>query len=210
MLCVASFTSYPPRIQNCAQVIESLKESSVPLTIELNLSLLEFPNGIRDLPGALQNQIRNGDVNVTWLPDNTGVFKKIIPTLKKYFGQDYVLFSLDDDRLYKKFYVQRMLDNLQGYDAYCCDRGIVGNRAVYYAKVFQPFFWEKLSDAMIATGIDDTYITHYLRYIGAHCYFKDDPLVRKEVEVYNAVHGHTYPVELQQKAHVLADACFGH
>lgn len=208
MQCVASFTSYPPRIKNCSYVIDSLLDSSVPLVIELNLSLLEFPNGVSDLPTALQHQIQDNNVNVNWCYDNTGVFKKIIPTIKKYYGTEYVLFSLDDDRLYKRFYAQRMLDNLKGYDVYCCDRGIVGNRVVYKSKIFRPIFWENLSCDMVSTGIDDTYIYHYLRYISAVCNFKDDPLVRKEIEIYNAVYGHTYPPSLQKKAHVLADLCF--
>lgn len=208
MQCIASFTSYPPRIHNCSYVIDSLLVSSIPLIIELNLSLLEFPNGILDLPVALQQQIHDKVVNVNWCPDNPGVFKKIIPTLKKYYGHNYVLFSMDDDRLYKKFYAQRMLDNLRGYDAYCCDRGVVGNRAVYSANIFKPIFWENLSKDMISTGIDDTYISHYLKYVSARCKFTDDPLIRKEIEVYNAVQGHTYPVALQKKAHIFADACF--
>lgn len=207
MKCIASFTSYPPRIQNCSRVIDSLLDSSVPLVIELNLSILEFPRRVLDLPIPLQHQIQANVVNVNWCPDNPGVFKKIIPTLKKYYGTDYVLLSMDDDRLYKKFYAQRMLDNLNGYDVYCCDRGVVGNRVAYRAKIFKPMFWKKLSAPMISTGIDDTYIAHYLRRVSAACNFKDDPLVRKEMEVYNAVHGHTYPVSLQKKAHALADIC---
>lgn len=208
MKYIASLTSYPPRIENCSYVIDSLQESSIPLTIELNLSLLEFPRGVEDLPHALQHQVRAKVVTINWCEDNTGVFKKIIPTLKKYYGQDYVLFSMDDDRLYKKFYAQRMLDNLSGYDVYCCDRGIVGNRVVYNASIFKPMFWENLSQDMISTGIDDTYITHYLRYVVAKCSFKDDPLVRNELELYNPVYGHTYPIALQKRANILAASCF--
>ncbi len=208
MKCIASFTSYPPRIENCAPVIDSLLNSSIPLTIELNLSLKEFPNGTENLPRPLQGLISDKAVNVNWCPDNTGVFKKIIPTLKKYYGGDYALLSMDDDRIYKKFYAERMLANLKGYDVYCCDRGIVGNRAIYRAKVFRPVFWEKLSADMISTGIDDTYISCYLRHIAAVCSFKDDPLVRKEMAVYNPVCGHTYPVALQNRARILADLCF--
>lgn len=185
MKYIASLTSYPPRIGNCSHVIDSLLESSISLLIELNLSLLEFPRGVVDLPSVLQQQVQNKVVNVNWCNDNTGVFKKIIPTLKKYYGQDYVLFSMDDDRLYKKFYAQKMLDNLADYDVYCCDRGIVGNRVVYKANIFKPMFWENISPDMISTGIDDTYISHYLKHAQAKCYFRDDPKVRKEIELYN-------------------------
>lgn len=205
---IASLTSYPPRIHNCPVVIDALLESSVPLTIELTLSLLEFPHGTEDLPKRLQTQIQEGLLNVNWCKDNTGVFKKIIPTLKKYQGRDYVLLSMDDDRIYKRFYAQRMLDNLQGYDVYSCDRGIVGNRVAYRAKIFKPVFWERLSRDMIATGIDDTYISSYLRHIHARCNFKYDPEVLAELEVYNAVQGHKYSTSLQKRAHILADMCF--
>jgi hypothetical protein len=204
---VASFTSYPPRIGNCAAVIDSLAASRIPISIELNLSLAEFPGAEADLPGALQDRICRGIVTVNWVPDNPGVFKKIIPVLKKRQGEDYILLSVDDDRLYGPLYAEYMVSRLADYDAYCCDRGIVGNRAVYRAKIFRPAFWENLSAGMIETGIDDTYIRAYLQHCGARCHFFDDPAVRGQITVYNAVYGHVYPKELQRRAQLLADRC---
>lgn len=39
---------------------------------------------------------------------------------------------------------------------------IIGNRMVYNSKIFNKDFWIKLTDEMIKTGIDDTYILYYL------------------------------------------------
>lgn len=205
---IVSLTSYPPRIDNCSYVIASLLKSEIPLGVELNLSLVEFPNAEKDLPKLLQDIIKNEVVSVNWLSDNTGVFKKIIPTLKKYYGHDYILLSVDDDRLYGPLYAKYMVDKLKDCDVYCCDRGVVGNRVAYRSSIFKPIFWENLSADMISTGIDDTYIRRYLKYCNARCKFFVDETIKKEISVYNAVFGHIYPKDLQERARLYADRCF--
>lgn len=205
---IVSFTSYPLRIDNCSFVVDSLLKSEIPLSIELNLSLLEFPKGVLSLPALLQDRVANGSLSVNWLPTNTGVFKKIIPVLKKHYGESYVLLSIDDDRLYGPLYAKYMVEKLKDCDVYCCDRGIVGNRVAYRSSIFTPVFWENLSNDMVATGIDDIYIRRYLKYCNANCKFFVDADIQKQIRVFHAVFGHTYPQDLQKRATLLADRCF--
>ena len=45
---------------------------------------------------------KNKNIEINWVEKNTGVFKKIIPTIKKYYGLNYYLISVDDDIIYRK------------------------------------------------------------------------------------------------------------
>lgn len=76
-MIIVSMTSWQKRIKNVSKVIFSLLNQSVkPDSIELNLSIEEFPNKEKDLPEDLQNIIENKLCNVNWV-------KKIQKHLRK-------------------------------------------------------------------------------------------------------------------------------
>ena len=168
MMIVVSMTSWPKRIGNCKTVIKSLLNQEVmPDFIELNLSIEEFPNKEFDLPEELTELIYNNKcIEINWVSGNTGVFKKIIPTLKKFYGKDYYLLSVDDDYVYRNDYIKMMIEHLNknnGADSFSLSGSIIiGNRTIYRSSCFEPDFWEKLTKEIIDTRIDDMYITHYL------------------------------------------------
>jgi hypothetical protein len=60
----------------------------------------------KDLPS------KNKKIEINWVEKNTGVFKKIIPTIKKYYGLNYYLLSVDDDIIYRNDYIELMLYNI--------------------------------------------------------------------------------------------------
>ena len=168
-MIIASMTSWPKRIDNVPTVINSLLNQTLkPDIISLNLSEDEFPNKVYDLPKGLSRLIEenNENIKIEWVKGNDGVFKKIIPTLKKYYGVEYLLLSVDDDWIYRNDYVKLMVDYINKYnsDSFCLSTSpVVGNRIIYKSSCFEKDFWEKLTQDVISTRIDDAYITHYLK-----------------------------------------------
>ena len=163
---IVSMTSWPKRIDNVATVVKSLLNQDVqPDIIQINLSRDEFPS-MTGISSELIELIKcNSKVQIEWVDGNDGVFKKIIPTLKKYYGEDYLLLSVDDDWIYRHDYIKMMIEFLEKYDsdAFCLFRPLViGNRMIYKSSCFKSDFWEKLTPEVISTRIDDTYIEHYL------------------------------------------------
>jgi hypothetical protein len=162
-------TSWPKRIGNVATVIDSLlNQSTKPDIVQINLSLDEFPNKEEDFPEGLKTLLKaNPEVCIEWVKGNDGVFKKIIPTLKKHYGEEYFLVSVDDDWIYRNDYIEMMVDYLFKYDAdsFCLSTSkVIGNRIIYKSSCFRPDFWEKLTPEVVLTRIDDSYIEHYLSH----------------------------------------------
>lgn len=171
MKIIVSMTSWPKRICNVAAVVKSLLDQDVePDIVQINLSEDEFENKELDFPEDLKMLLaENKKVEVHWVKGNDGVFKKIIPTLKKHYGEEYLLLSVDDDWIYRRDYIKMMIDYLEKYDAdsFCLHHaGIIGNRMIYKSSVFSSDFWEKLTSEVIATRIDDSYIEHYMKSKG--------------------------------------------
>ena len=167
-MIIVSMTSWPKRICNVAAVVKSLLNQEVkPDIIQINLSEDEFKNKELDLPEDFRNILSESEnLEIEWVKGNDGVFKKIIPTLKKHYGEDYLLLSVDDDWIYRKDYIKLMVGFLKKYDAdsFCLSNGlIVGNRVIYKSGALSPDFWEKLTPEVVATRIDDLYIEHYMR-----------------------------------------------
>ncbi len=171
MKIIVSMTSWPKRICNVAAVVKSLLDQEVePDIIQINLSEDEFENKELDFPEDLKMLLaENKKVEIHWVKGNDGVFKKIIPTLKKHYGEEYLLLSVDDDWIYRKDYIKMMIDYLKKYgaDSFCLHHaGVIGNRMIYKSSVFSSDFWEKLTPEVIATRIDDSYIEHYMKSKG--------------------------------------------
>lgn len=172
-----SMTSWPPRIDNVRLVIESMLKQTVALdSIELNLAKPNFVeidtngNEIINLPKELVDFIDKNDIiHINWVEKDTKTFKKLIPTLQKYSGEDFYVLTVDDDTLYKENYVETMIDKLQKTksDSFAMSTNlIIGGRMIYESTAFESDFWNKLTDEVIATGIDDFYIQCYLESHG--------------------------------------------
>ena len=169
---IVSMTSWPKRIGNVATVIKSLLEQELePDIIQINLSEDEFKNKELDFPKDLQRLISSDTrICIEWVKGNDGVFKKIIPTLQKHYGEDYFLLSVDDDWVYSYEYIKMMVEYLENYetDAFSLYKNdvIIGNRMIYKSSCFQKDFWEKLTKEVIDCRIDDGYIEYYFKAKG--------------------------------------------
>ena len=190
---IVSLTSWPKRIKNVATVINSLLNQNIePDLIELNLCIIEFPNKEKDLPKELNILIsKNKKIEINWVEKNTGVFKKIIPTIKKYYGLNYYLLSVDDDFIYRKDYIELMVYNIQKYnsDSFCLTNSqVIGNRMIYKSLIFKNDFIEKLTDEIIETRIDDSYIKYYLMKKKKKMAMYRPNNIKDIMKIYNPIH----------------------
>lgn len=165
-MIIVSLTSWPKRIGNVATVLKSIVEQDIKADlIQINLSRDEFPN-CEGIPDDLLDLMKvHPEIQIEWVDGNDGVFKKIIPTLRKHYGEDYYLISIDDDLIYRSDWIKMLVENLENTkgDSYCPSLGkVVGNRMIYKSSCFEEDFWEKLTPEVIATRIDDMYIEYYL------------------------------------------------
>lgn len=180
---IVSLASWPPRIQYVEACVNSLlSQTVVPDSIELNLSIPEFPNKEDDLPEGLRKLIADGKLSVNWEDVNTYCFRKEIPVVKRHMGEDYNLFSVDDDCLYAPTYIETMLRHLADHDAYNPEPGVVGNRGVTRSRVFDDDFYRKLTPEVVEAGISDTWLAVWLQKVRADCNWgvgkkEIDPLV---------------------------------
>lgn len=165
---IISMTSWPKRIGNVKTVLDSLLKQTVKADlIELNLSIQEFPNKENNLPEDLNDLIDNNKcVEINWVEENTGVFKKLIPTIKKFLGEEeYYLLSVDDDYIYRSDYIEMMVNHLEKNkcDAFCLSGSkVIGNKMIYLSSCFDKDFYEDLTQEIIGNKISDYYICRYL------------------------------------------------
>jgi len=211
---IVSMTSWPKRIGNVAKTIYSLyNQTHKPDSIELNLSIEEFPNKECDLPETLQTLIVNDVVIINWVQRNTKTFKKMVPVLQKYFGEDYYVLTVDDDLLYSSDYIECMLKKIDDADSYCYYASpVIGNAMIYRSKIFEPECWEKITEDLIETGVSDTYLTYYLKYRNAKMKYGYDPIMLKKQKLFNEcfpLHDH-YRLEGRiQKAEQISKKIWG-
>lgn len=89
---IVSLTSYKPRFGNLPTVLDTIFAQTLPPDkVVLNLAFDEL------LPDEVANYLDIHNVEIFRVPD-TKVYKKLIPTLKRY--PDDAIISIDDDWLY--------------------------------------------------------------------------------------------------------------
>jgi hypothetical protein len=189
---IVSLTSWPKRIFNVATVINSLLNQEIkPDLIELNLSILEFPKKEKNLPKDLNLLLKNNkNIEINWTQENTGVFKKIIPTIQKFYGMDYYLLSVDDDWIYSKRYIKTMIYYIEKYnaDSFCLGRSkVIGNRMIYKSIAFELDFITKLTDDVINAKISDLYILYYLKQKKKYLTHRRPRLLKKFMLKFNPI-----------------------
>lgn len=194
---IVSLTSWPKRIGNVAEVVKSLLKQDVePDIIQINLSVDEFKNKVDDLPESLKDLLeKENRIEIEWVSGNDGVFKKIIPTLKKHQGEEYLLLSVDDDWIYRHDYIKRMVQYLNEYssDSFCLSwSNVIGNRMIYKSSCFSNDFWTKLTQDVINTRIDDAYIEHYLTCKGKKMAYNRPSDVRELTKPFNPIYPNSH------------------
>lgn len=115
---IVSLTTYNKRIANIPVVLDTIFAQTMPPDfVVLNLAIDEI------IPHEVQKYIDTHPIEVNRIPD-TKVYKKLIPTLKKY-PNDCVI-SIDDDFLYPSVMIQDFITLHRKYP----DFPISGNRVL--------------------------------------------------------------------------------
>ena len=203
-------TSWPKRINNVSVVLISLiNQIKKPDLIELNLSLEEFPNKEKDLPNELNILLNTFKfIEINWVEKNTGVFKKLIPTIKKFYGLKYYLLSVDDDFIYRNDYILTMINKLKNKNTDCLSLsgGFMGSRMIYKSSCFDLDILENLTKEIINTRLDDYYYEYYLKKKNKKI-FKEKKKVPNIMIPFNSIYPNSknektgkYSIKLKKKA----------
>ena len=113
---IISLTTWSKRIANLPVVLDSIyAQTYKPDKVVLNLAYNE------EIPGEVEAYLKKHDVEVNFVED-TKVYKKIIPTLRKY--PDACVINIDDDFIYPQGMIEDFMSVHQRYPNY----PISGNR----------------------------------------------------------------------------------
>ena len=102
---VLTLTSIPPRFSNLGRKFRTIeKQTHKPDHVELNI-----PRNYRRFPGEVPTLPSLPDwVSVKRCPIDYGPATKVLPTIKRWHGQDVDFLICDDDRLPDKRWVERL------------------------------------------------------------------------------------------------------
>lgn len=104
---IVSLTSYPERINQVRQVLDSILANTLkPDLIVLTLSLDEFPN--KEIPKELTELEEKDLLKIKWVEGNEYPYKKLMHTLKDY--PDDLIITTDDDVIYSPEIIKILVD----------------------------------------------------------------------------------------------------
>ena len=116
---IVTMTTYNKRIGNIPTVLDTIfKQTIHPDIVVINLAYEEI------IPDKVQIYMETHNIEVNRVPD-TKVYKKIVPTLKKY--PDDCVINIDDDKLYPPEMIADFMDIHKKYP----NNPISGNRQVF-------------------------------------------------------------------------------
>lgn len=117
---IVSLTSWTPRLKDLPRVLDTIYcQSMLPDRVVLNLSEGET------VPDDIMEYLANHNTEVYYVP-NTKVYKKLIPTLKRY--PTACVISIDDDWIYPSNMIEDFLSIHKKYPGF----PISGNREVWF------------------------------------------------------------------------------
>jgi hypothetical protein len=118
---IVSLTSFPAAISFVIQSVQSiLKGSVLPDKIILYLTSSQFPEG--NIPQELQDlSDKNAMFEIKFYEENIRSYTKLIPALKDF--PDDIIITIDDDVLYHKNMIKRLLRRHKKYP-----NAIIGHR----------------------------------------------------------------------------------
>lgn len=188
---IVSLTTYIKRIGNIPVVLETIFNQTLPPDfVVLNLAFDEI------VPDNVQKYIDSRCIEVNRVSD-TKVFKKLIPTLKKY--PNAVVISIDDDWLYPQGMIEDFMEIHKKYPNY----PISGNKEAFFnfqchcgcaSLTKAEYLGEYLDmideDVMNNCKSDDFVYTYFANKAG-HPYIRTKGLYYENLEPYNEGVGYT-------------------
>lgn len=196
-----TMTSWKARIQFVSiSILSLLKQTVKPRSIELNLSEEEFPKKEEELPEDLIALTKIYPININWVGKNTKSFKKLIPTLQKYWDEkDLYVFTADDDIVYDCDMLEKFISiNEKLPEACVCfgkfpaalyDQPVVrGGATLYKVGFFTENVWTQLTDTIINTNEDDWWYAYNFLRTGKRLVV----YTGIELTFFNEIKGHGY------------------
>jgi hypothetical protein len=123
-MIIVSMTTWNKRINQIEETINSILNQTVkPDKIELNLDYENFPNGYDDIP----ENIKKMPIDINFYHKDFKCWLKIIPTIRKHYGEQYVLFTIDDDITYPPTYIEESMNELFWGDWLCTNSDTTTN-----------------------------------------------------------------------------------
>lgn len=188
---IVSLTTWSKRIQNIPIVLDTIFNQTLPPDfVVINLAYEEV------VPENIQQYIDEHDIEVNRVPD-TKVYKKLIPTLKRY-PNDCII-TIDDDFLYPAGMIEDFINMHKKYPQH----PITGNRAVMggmlchcgcaslvMASHFGNQFDNIDADVLSHCTSDDVVYTYFANKAG-HPYINSTGLYFYNMTQYNNVDGYS-------------------
>lgn len=192
---IVTLTTWSKRICNIPFVLDTIYAQTVPPdVVVLNLAYDE------QIPTKVQEYINSHAVEVNWVPD-TKVYKKLIPTLKRY--PNACVISIDDDWLYPHTMIA---DFMRMHNIYP-DFPISGNKEVFcgmqchcgcasltMAKHFDGYLNQVDDDLMSHCPSDDLVYT-FLTNKAGHPYVRTEDTYFTNMIPYNTVDSYSLQPE---------------
>lgn len=188
---IVSFTTWKARFENIPTVLDSIfRQSLLPDRIVLNLAEVEI------LPDSLQQYLEGHGVEINRVPD-TKVYKKLLPTLKKY--PDACIVNIDDDFIYPP----EMLEEFMRIHQQHPSSPISGNRERAYfmachcgcasltKREYFGEYLERIDEDVIAHCPSDDLVFSYFATKNGHPYLHTDTLYFTNMTPCNPVKGYS-------------------
>lgn len=161
MKIIVGMTSWSKRISTAGLTLKSILTQSVKAdSVELNLDYENFPNGCEDLPSdlvALEKEYDN--FHIYFESKDYRVWLKSVPSARRHAGEEYILFTLDDDCTYYPNYIEESLKVLANHPD--CDAmntsstGIAGEYMVYRSRFLEKCLPYLTNDFISKVRVDD-------------------------------------------------------
>ena len=190
---IVSFTTWHARFQNIPAVLDTIFAQTLPPDrVVLNLADDEL------LPADLQAYLDSHNVEVNRVPD-TKVYKKLIPTLKKY--PEACIVNIDDDWLYPP----QMLEEFMRIHREHPDCPISGNRernfhlqchcgcASLTRRVFFGPYLDWIDDELMRNCPSDDIVYTYLARRNGYKYIRTENLYFDNLTPYNPTAPYSVP-----------------
>lgn len=192
-------TTYNKRIGNIPTVLDTIyAQTVIPDLVVINLAYEEV------VPDKVQNYINAHNIEVNRVPD-TKVYKKIVPTLKKY-PNDCVI-NIDDDKLYPPEMIADFMDihKKHPYNPISGNRQVFAGRQCHhgYASLVKAEYFGEYLDLIMDENVikncpsSDLVYTYFANKAG-YPYIRTSNVYYSNITRFNAVDG--YSVK-QRKEH---------
>jgi hypothetical protein len=184
---IVTMTTYSKRINNIPTVLDTIFNQTVPPDlVVINLAHEEV------IPNTVQDYINQHGIEVYRVED-TKVYKKLIPTLKRY--PDDCIISIDDDWLYPK----EMIEDFMNIHSLYPNFPISGNRVCWYnmqchcgcASLVKFDFWgnyiDVIDEELVKNCLSDDLVYTFFANKNGHPYVTTQGIYFDNMEPYNQV-----------------------